>query len=380
VIQFTVGSAAQCRAELRHVLRQPDNGRVFADNGAGGGIANNGVKAGTEAGLAGITVILKGRLGAEVTRTVSVSDGTFILWFRQAAAGTITPCCQPAIPRPAARPEHSGGSYTRTGVNYTTGSGRNDSGVTFGMVAPNTLAPNGAQTAEPGTACSTPTPTRPPPAGRSPSRWPTPPARQARPGARCSTSDSNCSANAGGQRAHQVTTAITVTAGQKICLIVKQFVPAGAGLGAQNTVTLSAAFSYTNAAPALAISTVRATDITTVGLAGDLALGKLVGNVTQAIAAATSVAAKPGDTLQYTLTATNNGTQPLSTLLVSDSTPAFTNFVAAACPGVLPAGITGCAVTTQPAVGAQGALQWTFTGSLAPGAQLVVTYRVKVDQ
>jgi hypothetical protein len=37
-------------------------------------------------------------------------------------------------------------------------------------------------------------------------------------------------------------------------------------------------------------------------------------------------------------------------------------------------------VTTQPAVGAQGALKWTFTGSLASGAQLIVTYRVKVDQ
>jgi uncharacterized repeat protein (TIGR01451 family) len=117
-----------------------------------------------------------------------------------------------------------------------------------------------------------------------------------------------------------------------------------------------------------------------VGQAGDLSLAKLVSNITQAIPAATSVNASPGDTLQYTLTATNNGTQPLSTLFVSDSTTAFTGFVSAACPGTLPTGITGCTVTTQPAVGAQGALKWTFTGSLASGAQLIVTYRVKVDQ
>jgi uncharacterized repeat protein (TIGR01451 family) len=123
-----------------------------------------------------------------------------------------------------------------------------------------------------------------------------------------------------------------------------------------------------------------ATDITTVGQAGDLSLAKLVSNITQALPAATSVNAKPGDTLEYKLTATNNGTQPLSTLFVNDSTAAFTGFVSAACPGTLPAGITACVVTTQPAVGAQGALKWTFTGSLAPSAQLSVTYQVKVDQ
>ncbi|EJL85067.1 conserved repeat protein, partial [Polaromonas sp. CF318] len=191
--------------------------------------------------------------------------------------------------------------------------------------------------------------------------------------------DSNCNAALEASET-QVTTAITVTAGQTVCLVIKQFVPAGAGQGAQNSITLSAAFTYTNSAPALAVSTLLATDITTVGQAGDLSLAKLVSNITQALPAATSVNANPGDTLQYTLTATNNGTQPLSTLFVSDSTAAFTGFVSAACPGSLPTGITGCTVTTQPAVNAQGALKWTFTGSLASGGQLIVTYRVKVDQ
>ena len=66
--------------------------------------------------------------------------------------------------------------------------------------------------------------------------------------------------------------------------------------------------------------------------------------------------------------------------MLADTTAAFTTFVSAACPGVLPAGISACTVTTQPAVGAPGALRWTFTGSLAPGAQLAVGYRVLLDQ
>jgi uncharacterized repeat protein (TIGR01451 family) len=112
---------------------------------------------------------------------------------------------------------------------------------------------------------------------------------------------------------------------------------------------------------------------------GDLTLGKLVVNLTQVTQALTSVPARPGDSLQYRLTATNVGAKPLSSLVVNDFTPAFTNFFSATCPGALPAGITGCSVT-KPAVGAKGAVQWTFTGSLDPGKSMVFFFRVDVEQ
>jgi uncharacterized repeat protein (TIGR01451 family) len=379
-IQLAVGAAPPSPQNFGLYNGSTLSGNVFADNGAGGGTANNGVKAGTEPGLAGITVnAMQG--ATTVDSQPTASDGSFILWIPGATSGTVT--LTPVLPSGYAATGGSagttGGSYTRPSVSYTAGSGLARTGISFGMVAPNTLSPNGAQTAQPGTVvfyahsykaatggsvtfsmANTATPASP--------AW-----------NQVLYQDSNCNAALEASET-QVTTAITVTAGQTVCLVIKQFVPAGAGLGAQNSITLSAAFTYTNSAPALAVSTLLATDITTVGQAGDLSLAKLVSNVTQAIAAATSVNANPGDTLQYTLTATNNGTQPLSTLFVSDSTAAFTGFVSATCPGALPAGITACTVTTQPAVNAQGALKWTFTGSLASGGQLVVTYRVKVDQ
>ncbi|MEO8388098.1 SdrD B-like domain-containing protein [Polaromonas sp.] len=380
VIQFSIVGAPPVPQNFGLYSGSTLSGNVFADNGAGGGTANNGVKAGTEPGLAGITVnAMQG--ATTVDSEPTASDGSFILWVPAATSGTvvITPVLPSGYIATGGSAGTTGGSYSRPSVSYTAGTGLIRTGISFGMVAPNTLSPNGAQTAQPGTVvfyahtyqagtggqvtfsmANTATPASP--------AW-----------SQVLYQDSNCNAVLEASEP-QVTAAITVTAGQTVCLIVKQFVPAGAGQGAQNSVTLSAAFSYTNAAPALAVSTLVATDITTVGQAGDLALAKLVSNITQAIAAATSVNASPGDTLQYTLTATNNGTQPLSTLFVSDSTPAFTGFVSTACPGALPTGITGCVVTTQPAVNAQGALKWTFTGSLASGAQLIVTYRVKVDQ
>jgi uncharacterized repeat protein (TIGR01451 family) len=380
VIQFSIVGAPPPPQNFGLYNGSTLSGNVFADNGAGGGTANNGVKAGTEPGLAGITVnAMQGATTVDTEPTAS--DGSFILWIPGATSGTVvlTPVLPSGYTATGGSAGTTGGTYTRPSVSYTAGSGLTRTGISFGMVAPNTLGPNGAQTAQPGTVvfyahtytagtggqvtfsmANTATPASP--------AW-----------SQVLYQDSNCNAALEASEA-QVTTALTVTAGQTVCLIVKQFVPAGAGQGAQNSVTLSAAFSYTNASPALSVSTLLVTDITTVGQAGDLSLAKLVSNVTQAIAAATSVNASPGDTLQYTLTATNNGTQALSTLFVSDSTPAFTGFVSTACPGVLPTGITGCVVTTQPAVNAQGALKWTFTGSLASGAQIVVTYRVKVDQ
>lgn len=379
VIQLTVAGSPPPSQNFGLYNGSRLSGTVFADTGVGSGTANNGVKEGGEPGIAGVTV--NASAGATAVASASTAgDGSYTLWVPASTSGTvsITPAAPSGNLATGGSAGTTGGSYARPGVSYTPAAGQSYSGVNFGLVPPNTLAPNGAQTAQPGTTvfyahsfqagsggqvtftlANVATPASP--------AW-----------SQVLYRDSNCNGvlEAGEP---QLSAAVSVTAGQKLCLIVKQFVPAGAASGAQNAATLGAAFSYSNASPALS-STLSAIDMTTVGQPGALALSKLVSNVTQGGAAATAVSANPGDTLQYTLTAVNNGSQALSTLVVNDATPAFTTYLSAACPGTLPAGLTGCSVSTQPAVGAQGALQWTFTGQLASGAQLAVTYRVKVDQ
>lgn len=88
--------------------------------------------------------------------------------------------------------------------------------------------------------------------------------------------------------------------------------------------------------------------------------------------------AKPGDTLIYTLTFTNSGTTSISGIKISDATPTYTVFTSAAC-GAQPTGITGCAVSAQPAANAYGALEWTLTGTLLPGASGNVSFNVIVN-
>ncbi|NMM09456.1 MAG: DUF11 domain-containing protein [Polaromonas sp.] len=358
------------------------SGTVFADTGANAGVANNGVKDGGELGIAGVTVNVSA--GATTVASVNTAgDGSYALWLPASVSGAVT--ITPAAPSgylatggSAGNTSASSGIYSRPGVSYLPAAGQIYSGVNFGLVPSNTLAPNGAQTAQPGTVVFYAHTFQAGSSGQvtfSLVNAATP----ASPGwNQVLYQDSNCNGVLDANEP-QIVAAVNVSVGQTLCLSVKQFVPAGAALGAQNIVTLNASFSYTNATPALS-STVSASDITTVGQAGALALSKLVSNQTQSLGPATAVNATPGDALQYTLTAVNNGAQPLSALVINDTTPAFTTYVSAACPGALPAGITSCSTSTQPAIGGQGSLQWTFTGSLASATQLVVTYQVRVNQ
>ena len=356
------------------------SGTVFADNGAGSGIPNNGVRDGGEPGIASVTV---NALSGSTTVAASSTDGAggYTLWVPATVTGSvvITPAAPSGYLATGGGAGSSGGSYSRPSVTVTASSGLTGSGISFGLVPPNALAPDGAQSATPGSvlfythqfvAGSGGTVTFSSSATAAPlvAGW-----------SEMLYRDANCNGQLDSGET-QVTAAITVTAGQTLCLLVKEFVPATAPLNAQNKVIVSAAFSYSNASPALAATQTR-TDTTTVTLAGALRLVKLVSNQTQGSSAGISNNASPGDTLRYQLTVSNPGSNPISQLVVTDATPAFTQFVSAACPAPasLPTGLTACSVTSKPAVGAQGEVSWTFVGSLAPGATTAVSYLVTVS-
>jgi uncharacterized repeat protein (TIGR01451 family) len=166
------------------------------------------------------------------------------------------------------------------------------------------------------------------------------------------------------------TTSIPTTEGAPICIITKVFIPAAAPIGARDTTTVTATFTYTNATPALQ-TTHTVTDLTTVGIpaAAGLTLLKEVDKPT----------AFPDETLAYTLTYTNNSSEPLNNITITDATPAHTTFVSATCVLPLPLNISACSVTTAPPPSSTGSITWTLTGSLAPGASGTVTYSVVIE-
>ena len=167
------------------------------------------------------------------------------------------------------------------------------------------------------------------------------------------------------------TASFAVMPGTRICLIVREFVPAAAGIGAQDVISITATLT-----PAVGpVQVFPRTDTTTVGVPAALKLTKEVRNITTAGPFGTNNTGLPGNTLQYRITYQNNGMLPLNMLVVNDATPMFTTFAAAAC-GTLGGGLTACMVTTQPGVGATGQIIWNFTGALNPGASGTVTFDV----
>lgn len=193
--------------------------------------------------------------------------------------------------------------------------------------------------------------------------------------------DDNCNGVLDGADASLPLTGVTVAAGEQRCLLVKTFAPGNAPVGALHTRPLSATQAYTGTA---FLASAQVVDITRIA-AGELALEKRVQNLTAGSAEGTSNQADPGDVLRYRLVFRNQGSSALAEVVINDNTPAFTSLNGAvACPPLpLPALLSGCTVNTSNGVnggGYQGAIEWTFTGELQPGAEGEVSYDVKVDE
>jgi uncharacterized repeat protein (TIGR01451 family) len=168
-----------------------------------------------------------------------------------------------------------------------------------------------------------------------------------------------------------VTTSTTfnLTPGQSVVMFVKVTAPAGAAVGAVDTTTTRAGYNATFAT---------AQDTTTV-IAGELRLLKeqtldagctgVAGTFGQANITAGAV---PGACIIYRITATNAGTSNITSIVVSDATPAFTVYR-----NVPPASTTVGSIVA-PANGTAGTISATV-GTLTPTQSAVIIFAVKIQ-
>ena len=339
-------------------------GTVFADAGIAGGTANNGIKDGGELGIAGVT--LKASTGATTYDSATTDGaGNYTLWIPATATSPvlITETNLVGYLSTGGTSGTTAGTYTRSSdsTSFTFTAGLSYSNVNFGDVLVNRFSANGQQAGLPGSVLFYSHQFDAGSGGTvvfsavSVNTWPVIVYR-----------DLNC--NGVIDTLDIVVSNVTVVANQRICLISKVTIPTGIALGLQDSVTLQAVFSYTNASPVLT-ATLSVIDTTTVGAgSAGLVLTKTADKAT----------ALPGDTITYTVAYQNNGDAPIGTIVTSDATPAFTTFVSAGCTLPPPAAVT-CNVSTQPAVGGQGGLQWTLTGALNPASTGQVVFAVKVN-
>ena len=346
------------------------SGVVFGDTGVGGTVLtpNDGIKNGAEAGIAGVNVKVTNSAGTDTfDTTVTDGDGRYTLWIPGIGVTATLKVVETNLSgdiSTGASVGNTGGSYDRTSDSITFGnvSGGIFTGVNFGDVPVNRFVANGQQSGAPGNVVFYPHQFNAGSGGEvsitvtSAASWPVVLYR-----------DSNCNGviDAG---ENVISAAITVLASEQICLINKVTIPPGTALGAQDTATLQASFRYTNASPTLTAGAF-VIDSTTSGVgASGLVLTKATDKITASV----------GEVITYTVTYLNNGSQPISTIVISDATPTYTSFVAASC-GPLPAAISACVMTTVPSVGAVGSIRWQLSGSLNSASSGQVIFSVKVD-
>jgi uncharacterized repeat protein (TIGR01451 family) len=350
------------------------SGRVFEDNGLGGGTANNGVRDGGEAGLGGSVLrATNNTFSTTYDEVVSDPDGYFTLWIPFSAGASqiiVTETNNSAYISTGGSAGSTGGSYDRVSdrVFFNNTVGQSYTGLAYGNVQANRFDPNNERIALPGTTVFLTHQFYSGTAGTVSFALSGVNAPSVPGWAYLIYRD----ANANGQidaGENQVTTPIAATAGQTLHFVVRVTVPAVAPVGASTLLTITSTFLYTNASPALN-GTYQVRDLVKVndGEGAGLQLVKTVDKTT----------AKPGETLVYTLTYTNLSTDPLSQVVIKDATPAYTTFESAVF-GPLAPSFSGCAIAA-PSIGSGGAITWTFTGPLNSGGTGYVRYTVRIEE
>ena len=346
------------------------SGRVFRDNGSGGGTPNNAVQDGSEAGIGQVALRLTNAAGNTVyDSTTTDAAGNYRLWVPAALNGASLRVIEDNAAGTRSVGGSPAGSYDRNAdsLAFTFTAGSATANLNFADVAIETLVGGQQRTAAPGDVLFFAHAFTPGSGGSvvfsasSSAGWPQTLLR-----------DANCNGVVDAGEG-VISAAITTTAGTPVCVIVKVSVPPGAAVGAQNLASLQAVFSYTNASLPLSV-TLANEDLTTVGSAGGAGSGGLA-----LVKSQDNASPLPGGRIVYTITYTNQGSGGISAIRINDATPAFTRFFSAACVAPLAAGLTACSVSASPVAGASGAIEFTLVGTLLPSATGQVSFVVDVE-
>lgn len=361
------------------------SGRVFMDTGSGGGIANNGLQDGSEGGIAAVAVKATDSSGATThDMTATSGSGDYTLWIPASAGAALVKVAETnpgGYISTGGSAGTSGGSYDRTSdsVSFNNTIGSAYLGLNLADVPDSRFLTDNSASSLPGTVIFHPH-SFTAGSGGSVSFSTSAVASPAMSGwSEVFYRDSNCNGTFDSGEP-QITSAIALSANEQLCLLLKEFIPANAPIGASNLVTTIATFSHTNAVPALSTQLTR-NDNTTVGASSGAGL-----TLTKTVDSATAL---PGSSLTYTITYGNNSNGPLSNIVIHDTVPAFTSLSAAppnpccvnptvSCLGSglapFPNSISACSAAT-----AGDTITWTLTGTLSPGASGQVKFRVTVQ-
>jgi parallel beta-helix repeat protein len=314
-------------------------GVIFLDTGTGGGTPNNGVREGSESGINAVAVKVTDTGGGTVyDQTVTSQSGVYTLWVPTAI--TISVVVRETNPANYI-------STTPDTISLSAVPGVDLPNNHFADVPPLSFSPNGNQTAKPGgvvmfahtivagtagqiTLSTTTT------QGLSFTFY----------------KDTNGNGQIDAGEPILTSADLNLTANQTLKFISRTMIPSNKALGSVDTSVITALQALVNSS---FTDTRSVMDVTTVST-GTLRLVKN-GSVTTA---------KPGDSIVYTLTYTNIGTDTLTTIILYDRLSEYLLFVSG-----VPAPDVGFPDSA-------GVLRWTIPGTLAGGNGGALSYTVTV--
>lgn len=174
---------------------------------------------------------------------------------------------------------------------------------------------------------------------------------------------------------------LSVVAGQMVCFNVRTQAGSGIGPNSRYVYEVGGRTTYTGSST-VDLATNLDSLISSGEGSGELTLRKLVRNVTAGTPESTSNTGNIGDTLEYRIIMINTAASALKNVTVNDTTPAYT-VLASPVPSpifVAPSGIT-CRLqvpSTGNVAGYVGALQWFCPGQFLPNTEASLTFQVEI--
>lgn len=359
------------------------SGRVFLDNGIGGGTAHDGVPNGGETGGQYGTIVLRDAATgtAQVIANVA-ADGT---WSAILSTGLPGEFDAEFTPLPGYLLMSEGGAGLPSLVNpdprdgqfrFRPGLAAEHTGLDFGLISAPMLIQDKISAIAPGQIVTIPHRYTATSAGTVVFALADPVSSAAGGFSSAAFADANCD----GVPEATAQTAAPVVAGQVICVVIRTQASSGIAAGATHSYALLARTFFTNTD---VTHTARNDDrLNVAGGSDQLVLRKLVRNVTVGTPELTTNTGDLGDVLEYRLVLTNPAAGSVNNVTVSDTTPAWTTLSAPITGSTTVAPGMVCSLATPSgganAVGYAGALRWNCPGAFPPGGEGSLTFRVVI--
>ena len=357
------------------------SGSLFLDNGINGGTPHDATVNGSEVGTQSAVLSILDGSGSLIANPTIAADGSWAYALDGTYSGSLTITASPlpglitvsenstGLPSLINSDPHDG-SYT-----FTPDANSNYSGLDLGLVTAPTLTRDQEASVESGQVVALRHEYTAFTSGTVDFSYANPAMSPANSFGATLFRDADCD----GTPESAINGPITVSAGDRICLVSRVAANSGIGPGSSYTYDLIATTSLTGTT---IVSTSKNTDrIVASGGAGQLELSKTVRNVTQNTPEGASNGGAIGDILQYRIYLKNPSSSYATDVTIYDQTPAYTVLAGPiATPVALGADLT-CVVAqpTNNVAGYAGALRWNCTGTYPPGELDYVQFDVQIS-